>query len=158
MQTLCCDEGLDLSRIITSQTELQMLGIYEYYEFLEFLGTLKELQNAQLQLPVVITLDYGCYETEGFTWLSIFPPFYDCHSTVHQVLAKHFDDIDEDSYTLLGDGRTIGSLSIYLVDSCDLPSIHGLTKNMSMMFPDISSLTISFENPCEKIVSFLFDQ
>ena len=44
LQTLWCDEELNLSRIIRSQTQLQMLGIFQYYynEF-EFLETLKHL-------------------------------------------------------------------------------------------------------------------
>ena len=150
LETLCCDEVLDLSRIITSQTELQKLGIYE--KDLGFLRTLKELQNTQLHLPVVFSLEYHYHGPELPQKISIFPPFYDCHPSIHQVLAETFGT-DQDSYT-----RKIDTLSIYLVDSCDLPSIQVLTKNMTMTFPNLTSLTFSFENPCEQIVSFLFDR
>ena len=160
LQTLCCNEVFGLSRIITSQTELQKLGICLCgfgYDF-GFLGTLKQLRNAQLHLPVVLTLDYRFYEVECLHRISIFPAFYDCHSTLHQVLAKSFDiDQDPSSYTMLADACEIDTLSIYLFDSSDLPSVQVLTKNMIMTFPNITSLTFSFENPCEKIVSFLFD-
>ena len=133
-----------------------MLGIYKHYGYeFGFLGALKQLQNTQLYLPVVLTLEHGCYNFEGINRISIFPPFYDCHPTVHQVLAESFD-IDRNSYTL-ADARVIDGISIYLVDSCDLSSIHVLTENITTTFPNITSLTFSFETPCEKIVSFLFD-
>ena len=152
---MCCDDVLDLSQIITSQTELQKLGIYECYGHdFGFLETFKQLRNAQLHLPVVFTLEYRYFEVEHLRRISIFPPFYDCHPTVHRILAESFDT-DRDSYTTLVDARVIDGLSIYLVDCCDLPSIQVLTKNMTMTFPNITSLTFFFENPCEKIVSFL---
>ena len=149
LKTLFYDEALDLSRIIRSQTELQTLGLYrDCGNDLGFLGTLKQLRDAQVHLPVVFALDYDYYGSEKINRISVFPPFYDCHLTVHQVLAESFDT-DQDYSTL------IGALDIYLVDSCDLPSIQVFTKNMSMTFPNITSLTFSFENPCEDIVSFL---
>ena len=145
LQTLWCDEGLDLSRIIRSQTELQMLGIHEYSnDNFGFLKILKELQNAQVHLPVVFALDYG-YD-EVFHRISIFPGFYDCHPAIHQVLAESFDE-DQGSINA-------GAIDAYLVDPCDLPSIQVLTKNLTMTFPDITSLTFYADYPYE-IVSFL---
>ena len=96
---------------------------------------------------MVFTLEYGINR------ISIFPPFHDWHPTV-RFLAEAFD-IDQFSYTL-SDSRVIDGFSIYLVDSCDLPSIQVLAKNMAITFPNITSLKIFFENPSEKIVSFLF--
>ena len=130
---------------------MRKLGIYENYgNDFGFLGNLKQLQSAQLHLPVVFTLEYGFYELDDLYSVSIFPALNDCHPTLHRVLAESFN-------TTLVDARFIYGLSIYLVDSCDLPSIQVLTKNMVTTFPSITSLTFSFENPCEKIVSFLFD-
>lgn len=148
LQTLCCDEVLDLSRIITSQNDLQKLGIYMHYGDFGFLGSLKQLQNAQLHLPVVFALEYRYYEE--LIMICIFPAFYsiDCYPSIHQVLAE---PLDKDHNT-----NQIYALGIYLVDSCDLSSVHALTKNMTVTFPNITSLAFSFENPYEKIVSFLF--
>jgi hypothetical protein len=133
---------------------LQILGIYEYYdEEVGFLGTLKRLQNFQLHLPVVVTLECDFYDV--FDKISIFPAFYsiDRYPTIYQVLAESFDK-DQSSYRLAHKSNTVFGLSIYLVDSYDMPSIHVLTKNMTMRFPGLFSLTFCFENPCE-IVSFL---
>ena len=52
------------------------------------------------------------------------------------------------------DAGDICQLSIYLVDSCDMSSIHVLMKSMTMTFPKITPLTFCFENPYG-IVSFL---
>ena len=142
LQTLWCDEELDLSRIIRSQTELQMLGIFQYYYHeLEFLETLKQLQNVQLRLPVVFALGCGAYD---FHRITTFPAFYDFHPAIHQLLAESFD---EDQ----------GSNNAYQVDSCDLPShsIQVLAKNTCMTFPDITPLTFYVQEPCSNgIVSF----
>ena len=94
LQTLYCNESLNLSRIIRSQTELQILGIYKYcdeyhaHEF-EFLGILKRLQIAQIHLPVVVMFEYSEF-FEDFYEISIFPAFYsiDCHPTIHQAQAS----------------------------------------------------------------------
>ena len=117
--------------------------------------TLKQIQNAQLHLPVVVALELDHY-AELYK-ISIFPAFcsVDRHPTIHQVLAEYFDE--DKTYTLpvVGTGN-IYQLSIYLVDSCDMPSIQVLMKNMSVTFPEVSTLTFCFENPCRcKIVSFL---
>lgn len=151
LQTLCCDEALDLSRIITSQNELQKLGIYVHYGNFGFLGGLKQLQNAQIHLPVVFTLDHRHYEY--IIRMSIFPAFYsiDRIPSIHQVFAEPLDKAQGTYNT-----NKIYELAIYLLDSCDLHSIHALTKNMAMTFPNITSLVFAFENPCEEIVSFLF--
>ena len=87
--------------------------------------------------------------------ITIYPAFYsiDRHPTIHQVLAEYFDE-DQGFYTLTNEG-TINILSVYLVDFCDMPSIHALTKNITITF-SLSSLTFCFEKPCE-IVSFFID-
>ena len=154
LQTLYCDEPRDLSRIITSQTDLQILGIYRIYDIVKFLGTLKRLQNTQSHLPVVVTLQC-MMSCSTFDKIGIFPAFYsiDRHPVIHQALAKSFGKGPCFSYKLASaDG--ISQLAIYLVDSSDMPSIHALAKNMSMTFPKIDYLSFYFENSSE-IVSFL---
>ena len=150
LQTLWCDEELNLSRIIRSQTQLQMLGIFQYYynEF-EFLETLKHLQNAQLHVLVVFVL--GCNNAYTIHRISIFPAFYDCHPAIHEVLVESFDK-DEGSYNA-------GAIDAYLIDSCDLPSIQVLIKNTCMRFPDVTPLNFYFRLDSyyrdSEIVSFL---
>ena len=120
---------------------MQILGICKYDgDGDSFLETLKWLQNAQLHIPAVVTLEYD-YIT-NCDRISIFPALYsiDRHPTIHQILAKSVGGLP--------------ALSIYLVDSCDVPSIHVLTTNMTMKFSEIVYLILCFENPCE-IVSFL---
>jgi hypothetical protein len=152
LQTLYCDTFLDLFQIIKSQTELQILGIYkDYGNEAGFLGTFKRLQSAQLHLPVIVELgvDFNGY----FNKISVFPAFnsIDRRPSIYQVLAESFDKLGDRSPYMLSD---ISGLSIYLVDSCDMPSIHVLIKDMTTTFPDLTWLNFCFENPC-KIVSFL---
>ena len=136
-----------------------MLGIYQYhyesYHGLRFLETLKELQNAQLHLPVIFALIYHGHESEVLQRISIFPTFYDCLPAIHQVLAESFDK-DQGSYNA-------STIDAYLVDSCDLPNIHWqvLTKNVPMTVPsggytNVTLLTFVVRNTRPYvIVSFL---
>ena len=105
---------------------------------------------------MVVTLDSSFY-SNVIERISIYPAFYsiDHHPTIHQVLAEYFDK-DESNYSVWANANAsrVSTLYIYLVDASDLPSIQVLTKNMSMMFPNIDELTFCFENQCE-IVSFL---
>ena len=51
--------------------------------------------------------------------------------------------------------NNIRKLSIYLIDSSDIPStITTLAKNMSVSFPQISYLNLCFKRRCQ-IVNFL---
>ena len=45
-------------------------------------------------------------------------------------------------------------LSIYMIDSSDLPSVYALAKDMAEIFPRIRWIYLWFERGCE-IVSFL---
>ena len=130
---------------------MRILGVYDfYYEHGSLLETFKRLQNDQLHLPVVITLARESPWEDPFDKIGIFPAFYpiDRYPAIHQVLVESF----QDSFTgyMLADEC---EFAIYLVDSCDMPSIYVLTKNMTMASPPIFSLNFYFENPCE-IVSF----
>ena len=122
-----------------------------------FLETLKRLPNTQLHLPVMATLERMRFSQTYM--INIFPAFYsiDRHPTIHRVLYEYFDK-DQNYYYMHADvTRDVGkvsALSIYLVDTFDLPSIQVLTKNMTMTFPEIGELTFCFENQCE-IVRFL---
>ena len=48
----------------------------------------------------------------------------------------------------------IREMSIYLIDSSDMPSIYALAKDMAVSFPRIDYLNFWFERRCE-IVSIL---
>jgi hypothetical protein len=164
LQTLYCDPFLDLSQIIKSQTELQILGMYySYDDRTDFLGTFKQLQSAQLHLPVIVALEMVIGSTskvyDVFNGISVFPAFNSIdpsrYPSIYQVLAESFDKPGERSCYPLADAS---GLTIYLVDSCDMSSIYVLTKNLAMRLPElqVTWLTFRFENSC-KIVSFLFD-
>ena len=152
LQTLYCQDA-DISRIIKSQSEVQILGLYSTLTTRNLLKTLQELHNDQLFLPIFLTL-----ERDSFLpfpdHISIFPAFYsaDRRATIPQVLAQSFCR-DQGNYMLArADG--IYQLSIYLIDSSDMPSIYALAKDMAVSFPQIGWLNLYFERRCE-IVSFL---
>ena len=136
-----------------SQTELQILGLYTPVNTRKILKILKELHNAQLLLPIVLTLN-----REGFLpypdHISIFPAFYsvDRLATMHQVLAQSF--CKDQGYYMLARADNFHELSIYLIDSSDMLSIYALAKHMAVSFPQLRCLYLLFERQFE-IVSFL---
>ena len=93
--------------------------------------------------------------------ITIFPAFYsvDRRSTISQVLAKvsnNFDRQGGGDY-MNAEPYNVTQLSIYLIDSSDLPSIYALAKDMGVSFPRIEWLTLRFERRCE-IVSILLSR
>ena len=153
LRTLYCHNVLNISQIIKSQTELQILGIYSPDIPRNILKTLRKFQNAQIICPIVLGL-----ERESFTphsnHISIFPSFYsvDRRATIHQVLTRSF--CKDQGYYMVAKAHNITELSIYLVDTSDMPSISVLAKNMAVSFPQIGFLNLCFERRCQ-IVSFL---
>jgi hypothetical protein len=98
------------------------------------------LRIAQLLLPII----HINVSASGWTSIGIYPAFYsvDPRAAIPQVLAQ-LSKAENDIY-----------LSIYLVDSSDIPSIYALAKDMAVSFPRIYYLNLIFERRCE-IVSFL---
>jgi hypothetical protein len=133
---------------------LQILGLYTPGGARSILKTLKEFYNAQLFFPIVLIL-----EREDFSprpdHITIFPAFYsvDRCATMHQLLAQSLCK-DQGSY-MVANPNNFFTLSIYLIDSSDMPSISALAKNMAVSFPQICYLNLYFERRCD-IVSFLF--
>ena len=124
-----------------------MLGIFQFYYYPEykFLEILRQLQNAQLHLPVVFALGYSAHNV--LYRIVIFPAFYHCHPAIRQILAKSFDEVQG--------SNNASAIDAYLVDSCNLPSIQVLTENITTMVPNITSLIFYVHDPCE-IVNFFF--
>ena len=161
LQTLYCEDAFDISLIIKSQTDLHILGLYSpcvghpTYVPAIILKALKELHNAQLFLPIVLMLErISFYSVCGH--ISIFPAYYavDRRATIHQALAQSFNN-DKGVYRLqVTKADDIRELSIYLIDSSDMPSVYALVKDMVVSFPQISWLNLWFERRCE-IVSLL---
>ena len=131
---------------------MQILGLY-ISSPRNILITLKELHNAQLFLPIVFTLTNP--SSTPLHHISIFPAFYsvDRWATIPQSLVRLFCK-DQRSYYKAIKADRIRELTIYLIDSSDMPSIYALAKNMALNFPQIGWLCLCFEHQCE-IVSFL---
>ena len=135
---------------------MQILGLYTpnvTRNILNILKALKELYNAQLFLPIVLTLYRRAYSLNSDS-IAIFPAFYsaDRRATIHRVLAESFDK--DQGYYMVAQADNIRKLSIYLIDSSDMASIYALAKDMAVSFPQICVLHLLFERQCE-IVSFL---
>jgi len=135
-------EFLDISQIIKSQTELQILGICSSRIPITILNTLKELHSAQLFPPIVLIFDANA--------ICIFPAFcsVDRYATIPQVLAQSFCK-DQGNFVAKLQAQNIRGLSIYLTDSSDMPSIRALAKDMAASFPQIRWLNLRFERRCE---------
>ena len=143
--------------MIKSQPKLEIFGLY-CFSGNEVLRPLKELHNSQLLFPIVLGLEPdGSYFSFKFTdHISIFPTFYsvDRRATIPQVLAQSFCKDQASTSYLIHKADSIITLSIYLVDSSDLPSVYGLAKEMAVIFTEIRYLNLWFEHRCD-IVSFL---
>ena len=119
------------------------------------LSTLKELHDAQLFIPIVLTLQF-----EGVRFcpnhISIFPSFYsvDRRATIAQALSQSL--LKNQANHLSSTPDNFVELSIYLIDSSDImmPSISALAKDMATSFRRIRRLNLSFKHRCG-IVSFL---
>ena len=111
-----------------------------------------KLHNAQLFLPIVLILE-RMYCIPFPDHIRIFPAFYsvDRRATIPQVLAESFCK-DQGNY-MVAKAESVRKLSIYLIDSSDMPSISALSKDMAVSFPQIDWLDLIFERRCE-IVSF----
>ena len=162
LKTFYCPDVLNISRIIKSQTELQTLGLYTRRFRLShdspprnILKNLKELHDAKLFLPIVLLSDSRSFSTIP-DHISIFPAFYSAkrRATVPQVVALSFGKDLENNMVDRDIADSIVELSIYLIDSADIPSIYTLAKDMAASFPRIGWLNLWFERRCE-IVSFL---
>ena len=156
LQTYYCPDVPNLSRVIKSQTELKLLGLYRYTAGppRNVLKTLRELHDAQLFLPIIFTSEsrrkYSRRVIVPWIILSIFPAFYSVNrrATIPQVLAQSFCNARDNFKNYL-----VTELSIYLIDSSDMPSIYTLVKGMAVSFRRIDQLNLWFERRCE-IVSF----
>jgi hypothetical protein len=133
---------------------LQIFGLYGPRGTRHIPKILEKLRNAQLFLPIVFTLERESF-TPGPDHITIFPAFYsvDHWATIHQVLTQSFNK-DRGNY-MVTNADNIRHLSIYVIDSSDMPSISALAKNMAVSFPQIGYLNLCFERRCQ-IVSFLF--
>jgi len=153
LQTLYCQDYLscDVSQIIKSQTELQILGLYSPGNPGHILKSLKELHSAQLFLPTVFTLQFA--HTSPIVpvtdHISIFPAFYSVgrRAAIPQVLAQSLCK-DQGTY-MVAKAENICGLSIYLIDSSDMPSISALAMDMAVSFPRIEKLKLFFERRCK---------
>ena len=119
------------------------------------LKTLKGLQNDHLFIPIVFGLERNRYSSV-FNYIAIFPAFYsiDRCATIPLVIAQSFCK-DQGNFCVTK-AENILELSIYLIDSSDMPStgIYALVKDMAVSFPRIALVYLWFERKCE-IVSFL---
>jgi hypothetical protein len=134
---------------------LQTLGLY-IRNPRNILITLKELHDAQLFLPIVLTLRHDDFYSTP-CHIGIFPLFYsvDRRGTIPQALTQSLCK-DPADHILRSKADDVVELSIYLtrIDSSDMPSIYALAKEIAVSFPQIGWMNLWFEHQCE-IVSFL---
>ena len=149
LQTLYCHDDLDISQIIKSQTDLQILGLYTSRSII--LKTVKELHEGQFLLPIVVTLKQVNFVVVGH--IGIFPSLCSVYrrATIHQVLAQLF--CKDQGNCKVSKADNIVQLSFYLIDDSDMPSIYALAKDMAISFPRIDLLNLCFKRRCE-IVSY----
>ena len=134
-----------------SQTELQTLGLYTHGNGNKILKTLEKLHSARLFLPIVFTCNSTVHDE-----ITVFPAFYsvDRCATIPQVLAQFYNNFCCKGDFMYANVDNVTQLTIYLVDSSNLPSIYALAKDVAMTFPRIEWLGLRVERRC-KIVSFL---
>lgn len=135
---------------------MQVLGLFTRHPGASprnILKILRELHDAQFFLPIIFTMEHDqIYASSDTEHISIFPAFYSANrrTSIPQVLAQSFNE-DQENYLVC-----IRELSIFLIDSSDLPSVYLLAKDIAARCTEIRWLNLWFEFRCE-IVSFLFD-
>ena len=151
LQTLYCHDDLDISQIIKSQTDLQILGLYTSRSTI--LKTVKELHEGQFLLPIVVTLKQVNFVVVGH--IGIFPSLcsVDRRATIHQVLTQSL--CKDQGNCKVSKADNIVQLSFYLIDDSDMPSIYALAKDMAISFPRIDLLNLWFKRRCE-VVSYCY--
>ena len=135
---------------------MQILGLYGPINWINTLKVLKQLHNAQSFLPIVFSLEPNPFQSPNLT-ISIFPAFYsvDRRATMCKVLTQSFCSKDQ-GYDIPDLADHINKISIYLVDSSDMPSVSALAKDMTVIFPRINSVKLYFKRRSEVVpVSFL---
>ena len=152
MHAFYCPYVLDISQIIKSQTDLQILGLY-FSRLSSPLKTLKKLHDAQFYLPIVLTFDSLSFSSipDG---IKIFPDLYsvDRRATISQALAQSICKGRSNCMVIKADN--IVHLSIYMIDSSDMPYVYALAKEVAEIFPRIHWLYLWFERG-PKIVSLI---
>ena len=116
------------------------------------LKILKELHDARFYLPIVLIFD-GLSPFSVPDGIRIFPALYsvDRVATIPQALAQSICK-DRGDY-LVTKADNVNHLTIYMIDSSDMPSVYALAKDVSEIFPRIRWIYLRFEHECE-IVSF----
>ena len=131
----------NIPRIIKSQTELQILGIYARGAGVGYLlPTLKRFRDAQLSVPTIFGLT-----RESSNLISICPALYSLDRTT--LLAKSLS-----KYSGVDQFHT---LSVSSINSSDMSTIHALAKGLAGCFPQIRCLLFNFEHLCEIVSSSL---
>ena len=77
--------------------------------------------------------------------IRIFPGFYsiDRRATIPQVLVESF--CKEEGEYMVTKAENVTQLSIYMIDSSDMPSVYALSKDLAEIFPRITQINLSFE-------------
>lgn len=126
---------------------MQIFGIY-YFPRPGFLQSLHNAQLSGLSIPVVIACI--CTKSFGiFDRFAVFPTFYssDRNATNHQILV---DFLNKD--LTRAERNQVSHFSLFMNPS-NMPTIHALAKDMSVIFPQIINIYLIFEYRCV-IVSF----
>ena len=134
---------------------MQILGLY-FSRLLvgdTLLKTLKELHDAQLYLPIVVKWE-SVFISSVFEHIKIYPAFYSVsrRATIPHALAQSICK-DRGNCEVIKT-EIVTHLSIYMIDSFDMPSVYALAEDVAEIFPRIRWLYLWFERGCE-IVSFL---
>lgn len=126
---------------------MQIFGIY-YFPRPGFLQSLHNAQLSGLSIPVVIACI--CTKSFGiFDRFAVFPTFYssDRNATNHQILVNFLNkDLTR------AEKNQVSHFSLFMNPS-NMPTIHALAKDMSVIFPQIINIYLIFEYRCV-IVSF----
>jgi hypothetical protein len=114
------------------------------------------LHDAQLFLPIIVTFQHKIFTTL-IDRITIFPAFcsVDRLATIPLLLAESFFKLEDQDHDMFDIASKVNKLSIYLIDTSDMPSIYALVEDMAVNFPFIEVIYLFFERRCE-IVSFLF--
>ncbi|PPR06076.1 hypothetical protein CVT26_005282 [Gymnopilus dilepis] len=150
LETLYCNDDLDIAKIIEGNPSLKILGIYANSDPDKILNTFENRIQANQDRPIVYTLQRESFYPR-FDHLTLFPAFYstDQITTAHLDLAR---SIGEDRGTDMSvNVDEVTQLSVYLENGTQ--TARTIMEDVSSVFSQVTWLNVHVRQPFDVLQS-----
>ncbi|PPQ73452.1 hypothetical protein CVT26_010202 [Gymnopilus dilepis] len=139
LESLYCNDDLDIAGIIEANPSLRILGIYANDDPDKLLSALENRTRANQDCPIVYTLQRESFYAI-FNHITLFPAFYSAGqiATAHLDLARSIEEDRGTDMRVNVDG--VSQLSVYLEN--DMQKTRATMKNVSSIFQQVTWLNV----------------